>query len=58
MFLDIGPVFTATGNILQVEYAEKAASNGTTFIAMKYKDGILFLSENAIESKLIKQNKE
>lgn len=54
MLLDIGPIFTSTGSILQVEYAKKAVANGTTCIALRYKDGILFMSENPIESKLIK----
>lgn len=57
MLLDHGPIYTNSGNILQLEYSKKCVDNGSTCISFKYKDGIIIAVENPVESKLYKTPK-
>ncbi|WUR02822.1 proteasome subunit PSA7 (PSA7) [Vairimorpha necatrix] len=50
--LDVDTVYTNTGDILQIGYAQKAADNGNTAICMKNKKGLIMIAEKPIESKL------
>ncbi|KAM0687444.1 putative proteasome subunit alpha type-7 [Conglomerata obtusa] len=54
MLIDFGPLYTTTGNIHQLEYAQKCANNGSTCIAFKYKTGVIIATEKPIESVLYK----
>ncbi|KAM0675760.1 putative proteasome subunit alpha type-7 [Gurleya vavrai] len=56
MLLDFGPIYTTTGNIHQIEYAQKCADKGPTCIAIKYKNGIIIAAEKPIDSKLFKSS--
>ncbi|TBU05011.1 putative subunit of proteasome, partial [Hamiltosporidium tvaerminnensis] len=55
--LDFGPIYTSTGTILQINYAQKCADNGSTCIAIKTKQGIVLAVEKPITSPLY-TNKE
>lgn len=50
--LDFGPIYTSTGGISQIEYAQKCADSGNTCIALKNKDSLLIFVEKPI-SKLV-----
>lgn len=50
--LDVDSIYTNTGSILQVEYAQKAANNGNTCICLKNKNGLVIVAEKPIESNL------
>lgn len=50
--LDFGPIYTPTGNIAQIDYAQKSADNGSTCIAMKNNNGVLIAVEKPIDSNL------
>lgn len=46
-------MFSPSGLLLQVEYAEKAVKLGTSVLAMKTKEGLVFIADRKIKSKLI-----
>ena len=46
-------VFTPDGRLLQVEYARKTVSQGTTAIGMVCKDGVVLLTDKRLTDKLI-----
>jgi len=46
-------VFSPEGRLYQVEYASKIIERGTPAIAIKYSDGILFLADFNLSSKLL-----
>ena len=46
-------MFSPDGYLLQVEYAEKAVNLGATSLVISYKDGILFVCDRKIKSKLL-----
>ncbi|KAK6090404.1 hypothetical protein P3W45_000501 [Vairimorpha bombi] len=50
--LDVDSIYTNTGSILQINYAQKAADNGNTCICLKNKRGVVFIAEKPIESNL------
>lgn len=50
--LDFGPIYTPTGNIAQIDYAQKAADNGSTVLAISTPSHILFAVEKPVESNL------
>ncbi|KAF5140466.1 proteasome subunit alpha type-3 [Vairimorpha ceranae] len=50
--LDLDTIYTNTGDILQVSYAQKAADNGNTAICIKNKKGVVMIAEKPLESKL------
>jgi proteasome alpha subunit len=46
-------MFSPDGLILQVEYAEKAVQLGATVLAMTTKEGVVFIGDRKISSKLL-----
>lgn len=50
--LDVSQIYTNTGDILQINYAQKAADNGNTCICMKNKKGVVMIVEKPIDSNL------
>ncbi|KAF9763625.1 putative proteasome subunit alpha type-7 [Nosema granulosis] len=50
--LDGGPIYTSTGDILQIQYAQKRADAGNTCIALKSIHGAVMLMEKPIENNL------
>src|SRR3989339_485695 len=46
-------MFSPDGRLLQVEYAKKTVKQGPTALAMVCKDGVLFVADKRISSKLI-----
>lgn len=54
MLLDFGPIYTNTGNLLQLDYSKKAVGLGSTCIGFRYNDGIIIAAENPIDSPLYK----
>ena len=46
-------VFSPDGRLFQVEYAREAVKRGTTSIGIKCKDGVIFIVDKRITSKLI-----
>jgi 20S proteasome alpha/beta subunit len=46
-------MFSPDGLLLQVEYAEKAVKLGTSVLAITTKDGITFVGDRKIKSKLL-----
>jgi proteasome alpha subunit len=46
-------MFSPDGRLLQVEYAKKTVRQGSTALAMVCKDGVVFVSDKRIVSKLI-----
>lgn len=55
--LDFGPIYSQTGNIAQLDFANKCAESGSTIIAIKSNRGIVIAIEKPKLSCLIK-NKE
>lgn len=51
--LDFGPIYTSSGNIVQIDYATKSAESGSTVICLKSKKGLVVAVEKPKESKLI-----
>ncbi|KAI5168225.1 20S proteasome subunit alpha 7 [Nematocida sp. ERTm5] len=51
--IDVSGRYTDTGNILQIEYARKAAAKGHTTIGIKYKDGVILAVDKKAPSKLV-----
>jgi proteasome alpha subunit len=49
-------VFSPDGRLFQVEYAREAVKRGSTALGLKYKDGVLLMSEKRPRSKLMEQN--
>lgn len=49
-------MFSPDGLLLQVEYAEKAVKLGATTLAMTTKEGIVFIGDRKIKSKLLVKN--
>jgi len=49
-------VFSPEGKLYQVEYATKIIDKGTPGIALKFKDGVVFLADLNFESKLLVSN--
>ncbi len=49
-------VFSPDGRLFQVEYAREAVKRGSTAVGIKFKDGVLMLSEKRPRSKLMEQN--
>lgn len=52
MLVDFGALYTTTGNIHQIEYAQKCVNNGPTCIGIRYNSGVLLAIEKPIESVL------
>jgi 20S proteasome subunit alpha 7 len=50
--LDFGPIYTQTGNLLQMDYAQKCADSGSTCIGIKTKTGVVLAVEKPIISPL------
>ena len=46
-------MFSPDGRLLQVEYAKKTVRQGSTAIAITCKDGVVFVSDKPIRSKLV-----
>lgn len=55
--LDDGPIYTSTGSLIQIEYAEKCANAGNTVIAIKSNYGIVVAIEKPRISTLINNEK-
>ncbi|KAH9387283.1 20S proteasome subunit alpha 7 [Nematocida major] len=51
--IDLSGRYTDTGNILQLEYARKAAAKGHTTIGIAYKDGVILAVDKKAPSKLV-----
>ncbi|MGC8609356.1 MAG: archaeal proteasome endopeptidase complex subunit alpha, partial [Thermoplasmata archaeon] len=49
-------VFSPDGRLFQVEYAREAVKKGSTALGIKFKNGIVIISDKKIRSKLIEQN--
>ena len=49
-------VFSPDGRLFQVEYAREAVKRGSTALGLKFKDGVLLMSEKRARSKLMEQN--
>ncbi|EOB13928.1 Proteasome subunit alpha type-3 [Nosema bombycis CQ1] len=50
--LDGGPIYTSTGEVLQIQYAQKRADTGNTCIALKSKHGLVMIKEKPIDNNL------
>jgi 20S proteasome subunit alpha 7 len=50
--LDFSQIYTTTGTISQVQYAQKAADSGDTCIGLKSKHGVVLLAEKPVVSPL------
>src|SRR3989338_10562076 len=46
-------MFAPDGRLLQVQYAKKTVKQGSTAIAIACKDGVVFISDKRVTSKLI-----
>lgn len=53
LLIDINGRYTETGNLLQLEYARKAAGRGRTAIGIKFKDGVLLAVEKSRASRIV-----
>lgn len=51
--LDFGPIYTSTGNIIQLDYATKCAEAGSTVIGLKSRKGLVIAVEKPKESRLV-----
>jgi 20S proteasome alpha/beta subunit len=51
--IDINGRYTETGNLLQLEYARKAASKGKTVLGIKFKSGVLLAAEKSSTSRIV-----
>ncbi|KAI5187063.1 20S proteasome subunit alpha 7 [Nematocida homosporus] len=51
--IDISGRFTETGNLLQIEYARKAASKGNTVIGVQFSEGVLLAVDKHSSSKIV-----
>ncbi len=49
-------VFSPDGRLFQVEYAREAVKRGSTALGIKFKDGVVLISEKRPRSKLVEQN--
>ncbi len=49
-------VFSPDGRLFQVEYAREAVKRGSTALGLKFKNGVLLMSERRPRSKLMEQN--
>jgi proteasome alpha subunit len=49
-------VFSPDGRLFQVEYAREAVKKGSTALGIKFKDGVVLLSEKKIRSRLVEKN--
>ncbi len=49
-------VFSPDGRLFQVEYAREAVKKGSTALGIKFKDGVVLLSDKKIRSRLVEQN--
>ncbi len=49
-------VFSPDGRLFQVEYAREAVKRGSTALGLKFKNGVLLISEKRPRSKLVEQN--
>lgn len=56
--LDVSQIYTNTGDILQINYAQKSADNGNTCICLKNKKGVVMIVEKPIESNLYISEKD
>ncbi|KAI5192643.1 20S proteasome subunit alpha 2 [Nematocida minor] len=55
--IDVSGRYTDTGNILQIEYARKAAAKGHTTIGIAFKDGVILAVDKKAPSKLVDINR-
>lgn len=46
-------VFSPDGRLFQVEYARKAVERGTTTLGIKFKDGVLLMTDKRMRSRLV-----
>ncbi|KAI5172738.1 20S proteasome subunit alpha 2 [Nematocida sp. LUAm3] len=51
--IDVSGRYTDTGNLLQLEYAKKAAAKGNTAIGISFKDGVLLAVQKYSPSKIV-----
>ncbi len=49
-------VFSPDGRLFQVEYAREAVKKGSTALGIKFKDGVVLISDKKVRSKLVEQN--
>ena len=49
-------VFSPDGRLFQVEYAREAVKKGSTALGLKFKDGVVLISDKKIRSRLVEQN--
>lgn len=49
-------VFSPDGRLFQVEYAREAVKKGSTAIGIKFKDGVVLISDKKVRSRLVEQN--
>ncbi len=49
-------VFSPDGRLFQVEYAREAVKKGSTAIGIKFRDGVVLISDKKVRSRLVEQN--
>lgn len=49
-------VFSPDGRLFQVEYAREAVKKGSTALGIKFKDGVVLISDKKVRSRLVEQN--
>ena len=47
-------VFSPDGRLFQVEYAREAVKKGSTALGIKFKDGVVLISDKKVRSRLFK----
>ncbi|MCL5803165.1 MAG: archaeal proteasome endopeptidase complex subunit alpha [Thermoplasmataceae archaeon] len=49
-------VFSPDGRLFQVEYAREAVKKGSTAMGIRFKNGVVLLSDKRVRSRLVEQN--